>query len=348
MINVNTLPRITWRWIKTNSGETQIPEFKEKPFSLYQDNIIEGEGFGDSFKNMKYGVSEEVLKLNENLRNWTNDISLKENEELEKKYDINIDEENNLLVDLQQIHMREGSKATIIYNYTCQDDLDFFKDTVFKIKAEKNSYLQLVLVQKLSHKGLNFTSLVSSIDEGAKVELIEVDLGGKETYTNYVVDLLAPNAESKIASAYFVDEDRVHDINYQINHIGKSTVSDLRVNGALKDRARKRFSGTIDFRKGSSGSVGNEEEFVTLMDEPVKSIAVPLLLAAEHDIMGNHAASAGRIDSDILIYLMSRGLNESEARSIAVEAKITPTLDLIPDEEIRSEVKEFIHKGIIE
>lgn len=345
MIKTNTLPRITWRWIQTNNGKTQIPQLEKKEFSLYEDNIVEGLNFGESFNHMNYGVSEEVLKMNEEFRNWSNDISLSKDETFEKKYEIHFDSNNSQLFDLQQIHLREGSKATIIFNYN-SEDIEFLKNTLIKIKAEKNSYLQLVLVQKLSGKGLNFTSIVSSVDEAATVELIEVDLGAKETYTNYQTELLAKNSESKISSAYFVDQDRIHDIGYVINHVGAETVSDMQVNGALKDRARKRFSGTLDFKKGSAGSVGNEEEFVTLIDEPVKSIAVPLLLAAEHDIMGNHAASAGRIDEDILIYLMSRGLNEQEAKSIAVEAKMTPTLDLIPDEEIKEEVKKFIHEGI--
>lgn len=345
MTKLNTLPKITWRWIKVNDTQVKLPDLEKKGFSLYEDRLVNSKD-DKVFDSMKYGLSDEVLELNKEYRNWTNEIYLPEGEKLNDNYQIHFNGENDQLVDLQFIHLREGASATLIYDYSSEEDLEFIKNTLFKIKAEKYSHLKLVLVQKLSDKGINLTSMVSSIDESAKVELIAVDLGSKETHTNYVCDLFDVNSQSQIHSAYFVDGEREHDINFLINHRGESTISDLQVNGALKDHAKKRFAGTLDFKTGSKGSVGNEEEFVTLIDEEVKSIALPLLLASEHDIMGNHAASAGRIDQDILIYLMSRGLTEKEAKALAVEAKMTPTVDLIDDEEIRKEVKEFIHKGI--
>lgn len=345
MEKLNILPKLTWRWVQANDAKVKIPYVDDVEFSQYEDSKIKSLGL-NCFDKMNYGLSKEVLDINKEHRNWSNYIDVKEGETFEKKYSINFDEKEYELIDLQEIHLGENSSATLIFDYKSTDDLEFFRNSLIRIKAEKNSHLKLVLVQNLSLEGVNMVSMVSSIDEGAKVELIQVDLGSKETYTNYVCDLLAPSAKSLIYSAYFVDKERIHDINYLINHKGQSTISDMQINGALKDLARKRFVGTLDFKTGSNGSVGNEEEFVTLLDEEVRSIALPLLLASEHDIMGNHAASAGRIDQDMLIYLMSRGFNEEEAKALAVEAKMTPTIDLIPDEEMRDEVKKFIHEGI--
>lgn len=345
MDKLNILPKLTWRWVQANEARVKIPYSDKKEFNQYPSTGSEGLGL-TCFDDMKYGLSKEVLEINEKYRNWTNSKVVEIGQKIEEKYTIEFNEEESELIDLQEIHLKENSSATFIFDYKSTEGLEFFRNSLIKIRAEKNSNLKLVLVQKLSDQGVNMASIVSSVDEGAKVELVQVDLGSKETYSNYVCDLLAPSAESSIHSAYFVDQERTHDISYLINHRGQSTISDMQINGALKDLARKRFAGTLDFKTGSKGSVGNEEEFVTLIDEEVRSIALPLLLASEHDIMGNHAASAGRIDQDMLIYLMSRGFNEKEAKALAVEAKMTPTLDLIPDAELRDEVKKFIHEGI--
>lgn len=345
MEKLNILPKLTWRWLKANHANVKVPYAGNREFRDYQDRIVEGIKH-DYFDHMTYGLSREVLDINEKDRNWTNHTLVKKNTEISETYKINFDKTQDELIDLQEIHLEEGAKATLIFDYKSEKDLDLFRNTLIRIRAEKDSYLKLVLVQKLSDKAVSMVSMVSSVEEGAKVDLVQVDLGSKEAYTNYVCDLLNPKAESMIHSAYFVDKERIHDINYLVNHRGKETISDMQVNGALKDLARKRFAGTLDFKTGSNGSVGNEEEFVTLIDEEVKSIALPLLLASEHDIMGNHAASAGRIDQDMLFYLMSRGLSEKEAKALAVEAKMTPTLDLIPDSQMREEVKQYIHEGI--
>lgn len=346
-MKTNTLPKLTWRWLVANDGETKIPYIDKLAFTQYEDRLTNlSENFTRAFENAEFGVSEEALEINDKHTNWTNNTVVQKDENLEERYDIKLDNSSRELIDLQNIHLEEGANATLIFDYESDMDVEFFKNTVFKIKAEMNSHLKLILIQKLSHKGINLVSIISDVAKNAEVELIEVDLGSEETYTNYVVNLLEAGATSTISGAYFVDSDRKHDVNYHINHIGDHTVSNMVINGALKDTARKRFVGTLDFKTGSNGSEGSEEEFVTLIDEEVKSIALPLLLAAEHDIVGNHAASAGRIDQDMLIYLMSRGLNEKEAKGIVVEAKMVPTIDLIPDENLREEIKNFIHEGI--
>lgn len=347
MANINTLPVITWRWVQANDGQVKLPYVGNKDFKAYESQEFLGKEFEAHFENIQYGLSDEVLEVNEKHANWRNDIQVEAGQFAEEKYEIKLSEDQVDFVDKHRIHLKEGAKARLIFDIKSEADLDFFRNSLIKIKLEKFSHLTLVLVQNLSDEATNLASIVASVDEGAKVELIQVDLGSKQTFFNYVVDLLEKDATSLIHAAYFVDGEREHDINYKINHIGELTNSDMQINGALKDTARKRFSGTLNFLTGSHGSVGNEEEFVTLIDEDVRSIAVPLLLAREHDIMGNHAASAGRIDEDIIIYLMSRGLSLDEAKRLAVEAKMTPTLDLIPDEKIKEEVKLFIHEGII-
>ena len=94
---------------------------------------------------------------------------------------------------------------------------------------------------------------------------------------------------------------------YEINHIGEQSESDILVNGALKDTAKKTFKGTIDFKKGASRSKGKEEEYAILLSEKVKNVAIPILLCQEDDVEGVHAASAGKMDEEILFYIMSRG-----------------------------------------
>lgn len=64
--------------------------------------------------------------------------------------------------------------------------------------------------------------------------------------------------------------------------------------------SRKYFRGTIDFLRGGKKAVGNEEDTCLLLNKGVHSISVPLLLCKEDDVVGNHAASSGQVDPDML------------------------------------------------
>ncbi|MCI6157234.1 MAG: SufD family Fe-S cluster assembly protein, partial [Peptoniphilaceae bacterium] len=77
------------------------------------------------------------------------------------------------------------------------------------------------------------------------------------------------------------------------------------------------------------------------------SVAVPLLLCHEDHVVGNHAASAGRLDEEMLFYLMSRGISRKEAEGLIVESRMIPTLDRIRNDGLRSELLQEIHETIV-
>ena len=63
---------------------------------------------------------------------------------------------------------------------------------------------------------------------------------------------------------------------------------------------KKTFRGTIDFRCGSSGSVGDEQEDVLLLGENIVNKTIPLILCEEEDVDGRHGATIGRLPEDML------------------------------------------------
>ncbi|NWM55017.1 SufD family Fe-S cluster assembly protein, partial [Escherichia coli] len=81
------------------------------------------------------------------------------------------------------------------------------------------------------------------------------------------------------------------DMNLVVNHWGQKTTSEINAAGALKDDAQKIFRGTIDFKKGSAGSVGSEQETVLMLGDGVVNKTVPLILCAEENVVGNHGAT---------------------------------------------------------
>ena len=151
-----------------------------------------------------------------------------------------------------------------------------------------------------------------------------------------------------INSIYFGKNNQKLDFNYVANQIGQATNYDLSIKGALADRAQKTCRATIDFKRGSSTSKGSEQEYVTLLSDDIRNVAVPILLCTEDDVEGLHAASAGKIDEDILFYIMSRGFSETEAKRLILESKFAETIDLIDNEEIRKRVYTTLSKKLSE
>lgn len=341
MTKANILPSLTWNHTGANSVDIEIKDIKLVEHRKNINNKAPEE-FEKVFLNENYGVSKEILELNKKYNNYQEYYEFNSDENINKK--IVLDKNFDTLNDIHNIKVKEGADSTIILDYVSDEKV--FRNTLIKISAEKNSNVKIVLIQRLSKDSESFLSLISNVAEKANVHLVQIELGAKKSYSNYKVNLNEINSESDIKMAYFVDDDRYLDIAYLMRHFGKESLSDMLIHGVLKDNAVKRFQGTLDFRRGCTLSKGNEEEYVTLLDPTVKSRAVPVLLAREDDIMGNHAASAGRIDKELLFYIQSRGFDALEAKKIIIESKIKPILDYIGDKELEKELLEKIRREI--
>ena len=84
-----------------------------------------------------------------------------------------------------------------------------------------------------------------------------------------------------------------------------------------------------------------------LFSPHVRNRSVPLMLSHEGDVDGHHAVSIGRMDEDKLFYLMSRGLDERAAQQLIVEASFEPVLARIEQEELRTEIKDYLERRLL-
>ena len=337
----NVLPRLTFRWVKANDLLLEYTEVDTKKEYGYRK--IEGKGarmltnedlpLSADFK----GVSERMVNMADKSHNAGLFIHVGENEEKELHITHVLGRENNTLIEKNVFILEKGSKLNLVMDYS-SDDTVTFSNILNKITVAEGAELNLTKIQRLNTISKHFESRYTTVQERGKVNYISVEIGGKDAVINYMTDLVGDESEGHVKNVYLGFGDRILDLCHHMNHIGKKTRSDMIFKGALKDRSKKTFRGTLDFKQGSTHSEGNEEEFTILLSPKVKSYAIPLLLCAEDDVIGNHAASNGQINNEKLFYIMSRGFDENEAKKIIIESHIRPIIDLIPVESIRETI----------
>jgi hypothetical protein len=339
----NFIPCNTWNSTRVNNTEVLLPNLSPKEYSL-----VKNENKNLDFSYEKFSFSKELTETLKAFTNLSLDfVSTKENS-LNKIVSLELNEENNQLVDIIKIKAEENSTLNLALDYFSKEDIKGFRHTIIEVEAEENSNVKIFLSQRFSLDILSIQSVYYKVKKNANVEFIQVDLGSKENYLSYIGELAEKEANVSINSIYFGKNNQKLDFNYVANQIGQATNYDLSIKGALADRAQKTCRATIDFKRGSSTSKGSEQEYVTLLSDDIRNVAVPILLCTEDDVEGLHAASAGKIDEDILFYIMSRGFSETEAKRLILESKFAETIDLIDNEEIRKRVYTTLSKKLSE
>lgn len=210
-----------------------------------------------------------------------------------------------------------------------------------RIYAEKGASVQVYVVQLLNDGFISLNDIGIVCEEGSCVELEKLELGAGQAYAGTAVDLRGEDSIFKSKIGYHVQKNQKLDMNYVVNHYGKRTKSLMDVSGVLEDGSFKIFRGTIDFKKGSSGSTGIENEKVLLMGDEMVNQTIPLILCQEEDVEGNHGATIGHLDEKIMFFLKSRGFAENEAQEMIAQAGIDMLCDRIPVDEVRQKIQAF-------
>lgn len=325
-----------------------IPEFENVTITGDTSKIDIEQNADNIDINLAYGLSEELAvqvkaqanqKIKLNIKGTQNEKSKTENlEKAEAEIDFKFDDENSVLVDDIEITATENTKSTVVIKYTSNQESENYHNGIIKAKAEKDSELNIVLINLMNTKSNNFLAIENDFEENAKINYTIIDFGGKNSITNYYSNLEGDNCDNQLNTIYLGKENQLFDLNYIGELRGKKSNIDIEVQGALKDVAKKHFKGTIDFKKGCKKATGNENEACMLLSDTAKSIALPMLLCSEEEVEGNHSSSAGKIGEKELFYIMSRGFELKEAMKLMVRARFNKILENIKNEELKDEI----------
>ncbi len=176
------------------------------------------------------------------------------------------------------------------------------------------------------------------LDDGARVNVRHVVLGGGFTATGLAADLRGDRSRIDVDTSYLASGAQQRDFNYIIRHRGRKTVSNMDANGVLTGTSKKCLRGTIDLIHGAKGAEGNERETVLLASEGVDNKTVPNILCDEDDVAGNHGATIGHVRPDQLFYAACRGLSQEQAEALFLSAKLEDAALRSPNDAVRANV----------
>ncbi len=296
----------------------------------------------------EYGLGDFFKLQNYTFYNEGKYIKISERKKVDKPIYINynFNKENNLLIDYNIIEVEDFAKATVIMIYNSEDEAKAYRNGIIRVVAGRNSEVKIIKIQTLNTESENFeSSKIEALGQG-KVEYYSVELGAKVNGISHKSYLEEDAVEIYIKPAYLADFNRKLDLEYSIVFKGRKSIGEIQGRGAVKDTAQKVFRGNLYFERGASKSEGREGEFAILLDKNVKAHSIPTLFCNEDDVIGEHAASVGKVDEAKLFYLMSRGLSESRAKKLIVESSFRPILDNIDDEAIKEHLFDELEKRI--
>ena len=184
----------------------------------------------------------------------------------------------------QVIVVPDGSSLTVIMDYDSDEDASGIEAVSTKFYVGKGATLRLVKIQMLGKKVRHFDDLGGVVMDNGRFELVQMEIGAMKAYAGAYVSLLGREAVSDNNTGFLGTDDQFYDFNYVAEQRGVKTSSMATYRGVLDERAVKNWRGSLDFREGSVGGEGDEQEDTLLLSPDVVNRSIPLILCKEENV----------------------------------------------------------------
>jgi Fe-S cluster assembly protein SufD len=182
-------------------------------------------------------------------------------------------------------------------------------------------------------------TLSAQIAERARYAVRSVAVGAGSARTSARVQLAGRGATLAWGGIAVGRGEQVHDISLKVEHEAPETVTEELFRGIADERSRVAFSGHIRI-DGRAPGAQTRQSLRGLIEGASAEIDLrPRLEILTDDVRAAHGATTGRLDEDLLFYLLARGIDRPTARSLLKWAFLSDALREIDVPALRAEAE---------
>jgi Fe-S cluster assembly protein SufB len=210
-----------------------------------------------------------------------------------------------------RVHYIEGCTAPVYSS-------DSLHSAVVELIAKPGAHIRYTTIQNWSNNVYNLVTKRAVAYEDATVEWVDGNLGSKVTMKYPAVYLLGRRARAEILSVAFAGQGQLQDAGGKVIHVAPDTTSTITSKSISKDGGRAAYRGLLKVAKGAEHSKSFVRCDALLLDEKSRSDTYPSIEIDEERVDIGHEATVSKVSDEQLFYLQSRGLSETEAKTMIV------------------------------
>ncbi len=227
----------------------------------------------------------------------------------------------------------EGSSVHYVEGCTAPTySSDSLHSAVVEIIVKKDAHVRYTTIQNWSNNVYNLVTKRTAVHEGGRMEWIDGNIGSKVTMKYPACYLLGERASGETLSVAFAGPGQHQDAGAKMVHAAPNTTSNIVSKSVARGGGRTSYRGLVQVQEGAHGSKSNVVCDALLVDTISRSDTYPYVDVREDDVSLGHEATVSRVGEDQLFYLMSRGLEESEAMAMVVRGFVEPIARELPME----------------
>ena len=196
--------------------------------------------------------------------------------------------------------------------------------------VKKGARLRYSTIENWSRNMYNLNTKRAIVEKDGAIEWVSGSFGSKVSCLYPMSVLRGENARSEFTGITFAGRDQYLDTGTKVVHAAPNTSSTVNSKSISKDGGVAIYRGLVKVTKNAKGSKSTVSCESLMLDQESRSDTIPVIDIATQDVDLGHEAKIGRIDDEVIFYLMSRGISEAEAKSMVVRGFAEPIAKELP------------------
>ena len=239
-----------------------------------------------------------------------------------------------------EVRLSPGTQVTLIERHVSAGAEASFVTSAAHVTLERGARCEHYRLQELNSRSTFFDTLSAELAEDAAYRLYGISSGAQSARTTLALRLAGERADLALAIAALGDRQQVQDAYAAVAHAAPNARTVQTFRGIAAGRARVAFNGKIIVAPGAHGT-DSRQSLRGLLAGPEAEIDVrPQLEIYTDDVRCSHGATAGKLDENMLFYLLSRGLEPDTAQRLLKWAFLEDVIAQIALRPLRRQIEE--------
>lgn len=224
------------------------------------------------------------------------------------------------------IEAMPGTGATIIEHHVAQGEHTPLVDSNTQIVLRQDAQLEHYRVYATGAAATHLDSLDIRQERGTRCKQFTIALGGGLVRTSLEAHLGQPGASLDSNSLLVGHQERHVDCVNIVTHAAPDTRSTQTARAIASDSSRVIFNSKVIVSAGAVHAESRQSCRGLLLSPTAEIDTRPQLEIHADEVKCAHGATTGRLDPDMLFYMLSRGLDRETAQSLLVYAFLADVL----------------------
>jgi Fe-S cluster assembly protein SufD len=235
-----------------------------------------------------------------------------------------------------------GSRCVVIEHFLAPPGGECFTNVVSTVEVAAGATVEHYRIQQESPRGFHIGHVNVRVQQDGRYSSHDIALGAGLARLNLTTRLEGRGAHVALNGLLAPMGTQHLDAHTCIDHAVPHTSSDENYRGIAGERGRGVFNGKVIVRPGAQKTDARQSSRNLLLAAGAEIDTKPELEIYANDVKCSHGATTGQLDATALFYLRSRGLSESQARTLLIRAFAESIVSTIGPAPVRTYLEKLL------